>query len=856
MKEMRHGQAMGAVAYRLRAELLSRWRAWLGLAVVVGMAAGAVVTVAAGARRTESAYPRFLRAQRAYDVVLRNYPDDGTAVFDFEELARLPQVADAAGGSFGWVDLGPGTGAVATADGRIGTEINRFKLLQGRRAHPDRPEEVVVGFDAAERHGLQVGSKVRFVSPDILEDLRHLLAGDLDKVSPDMRDELEALPPEVLAAELSTLQKALRVMPDGAFRVVGIEASPGEFPPQFAGNYISVHATPAAHRLGVLGEGDNAVLFVRLNRGDADLPAFQAELERRADGKPFTTLVQAEHARAVQRSIGHQATALWILAALLAVTGVLVLGQTLARQTFLEAGGHSTLKALGMSRWQLFGLGVAQATLVGTLGAAVAVALAIAASPLFPRGLARLAEVAPGLRVDLPVLALGAAATVAVVALLAVVPAWRAASAPGVAVAADVRGGARPSGVVAAAARAGLPPVAVVGTRMALERGRGVAAVPVASSVLGVALGVAVLVGAVTFWASLEHLRDTPELYGLAWDVEAATVETWSGEEGEGDEGEAVEGEATGGRQAAVAALGAHPGVEAFGLGWAGDVGLHLEGRRVDTLVLDPVKGDIRPPVVEGRSPAAPEEIVVGIKTLRRLRLEVGDEVDARLAGVGSSHRLRVVGTAVLPTLSEGARLGEGAVGTMGLVALFDPAEADDPGAALFLKLAPGAEWEQVKADLEDQLGPLYVLPRGEPTDLVNFGRMESLPLAVGLILAALAAATLTHVLVTAVAQRRRDLAVLKTLGFTRRQVGVSVVWQATTLASVALVLGTPLGVAAGRWAWRAFAGQLGVVAEPVVPVLAVLATVAATVLLADLVAALPARAAARTPPALVLRTE
>ncbi len=49
---------------------------------------------------------------------------------------------------------------------------------------------------------------------------------------------------------------------------------------------------------------------------------------------------------------------------------------------------------------------------------------------------------------------------------------------------------------------------------------------------------------------------------------------------------------------------------------------------------------------------------------------------------------------------------------------------------------------------------------------------------------------------------------------------------------------------------------QLGVASEPVVPVLLVLIVVPATLVMANLVSALPARSAARTRPATVLRTE
>jgi predicted lysophospholipase L1 biosynthesis ABC-type transport system permease subunit len=104
--------------------------------------------------------------------------------------------------------------------------------------------------------------------------------------------------------------------------------------------------------------------------------------------------------------------------------------------------------------------------------------------------------------------------------------------------------------------------------------------------------------------------------------------------------------------------------------------------------------------------------------------------------------------------------------------------------------------------------------------------------------------------------RRRRDLAILKTLGFTRGQAAQTVAWQATTFALLAGLVGLPLGVAGGRWAWRLVAAQLGVAAGPVVPSVPVLAVAASMLLIANLVAAGPGWAAARIQPATVLRSE
>jgi ABC-type antimicrobial peptide transport system permease subunit len=119
-----------------------------------------------------------------------------------------------------------------------------------------------------------------------------------------------------------------------------------------------------------------------------------------------------------------------------------------------------------------------------------------------------------------------------------------------------------------------------------------------------------------------------------------------------------------------------------------------------------------------------------------------------------------------------------------------------------------------------------------------------------------LAVGTLAHVLLTGVRRRRADLALLKTLGFTRRQVLGTVAWEASALAAVAALIGLPLGVIAGRLAWAVFANQAGVSPAATVPLLTVLLVVPVTLLLANLIAAWPGWQAARLRPAVVLRAE
>jgi putative ABC transport system permease protein len=123
-------------------------------------------------------------------------------------------------------------------------------------------------------------------------------------------------------------------------------------------------------------------------------------------------------------------------------------------------------------------------------------------------------------------------------------------------------------------------------------------------------------------------------------------------------------------------------------------------------------------------------------------------------------------------------------------------------------------------------------------------------------LLAVLGFGVLVHLLVTSVRGRRRTLAVLKTLGFTRRQIAATVSAQATTLVTIALLAGVPVGLVVGRWTWSRFADDLGVVAGVVIPGAALLVVVVTVLVIGNLAAVLPARSAARTPAGVVLRTE
>ena len=133
---------------------------------------------------------------------------------------------------------------------------------------------------------------------------------------------------------------------------------------------------------------------------------------------------------------------------------------------------------------------------------------------------------------------------------------------------------------------------------------------------------------------------------------------------------------------------------------------------------------------------------------------------------------------------------------------------------------------------------------------------MGSTPVLLGAALAAGAVVALGLTLITSVRRRRHDLALLKTIGFTRRQLSATVAWQATIAVAIGTVIGIPLGIIVGRSMWDVFARAIDVVPQPTVSALTIALIAAGALLLANLVAAIPARQAARTRIAVLLRSE
>ena len=810
---------MDALGLIFRAELRRRWRSWLALAILIAVVGGVVMAAAAAGRRTATAFPDFERTH-GYDFIAFNGAPS-------PELARYPSVASitTAPVAYNGQPVCACTHPIDNNNFNVmyvppHAQSRTVNLVAGRMPDPSAPDEVLASFNLQQDNGVHVGTVMR---------MRMYAASQSEAVN----NATGAGPPPT--------------GPYVSLRVVGIEAAVYEFQAGSTPLY-DVYTTPAFARSVLPKTTSGFIYLVKLRHGASDVDAFKKYVKS-LDIGTFTSV--STPAALVAGSIHPQAVGWWLLAALAALAGAAVVGQALSRTRRVESDEFPVLRALGFGHRGLVALGMASTFVVGLAGAAGALALAYALSPLAPVGEARLTEPSTGLRFDVPVLLGGALATVAVVLALGIWPSIRAARGRR-----DVARRPRSSAVVGFLAAAGVPPTMVVGVRNALERGRGTASAPVATALLGAVLAVAALCGTAVFGSSLAHLDATPSLFGDAYQVIIyGTPSTSSTSSPQVDQHQVIQ------------LLERHKGIDRITLATGAPISIH--GVSVQAAAYSAVRGLPLLVAVNGRLPARPGEIALGSSTMRLVGTNAGATVPVRFASPSGHTRtvpFRVVGTAALPT---GVGAGEIGLGTGAVLTLGGYEHAACPhgtankkcvesilGNSAVLASATHGGAGHVAIERLISADQNYVGTPITPTTLVNFGEAVDFPLILGIVLAIFGAATLTHLLIVSVGRRRRDMGLLKALGFVSRQVGATVYWQATTVTLVGLVVGVPVGVALGRVVWRAFALNVGVVPEPVVD-LWVIVGLGAAVLVGALVLAIgPALAAARARPARLLRVE
>ena len=463
-------------------------------------------------------------------------------------------------------------------------------------------------------------------------------------------------------------------------------------------------------------------------------------------------------------------------------------------------------------------------------GTVIGAAISVALSPLHPVGLARSAEPDPDFAVDGTVLILGVAGSLVAGSLvlagvLSLLPSRTRTERVG-----RVAGLATASGVS--------PPVAA-GLRLATGRGAGLRATPVRAAVTAAFAGTAGVLAAFVFASSLDRLVDSPRLYGWGSDAQITGADGSQVSDGAVDE-RALLADAD---LAAVAEA-----VHAFQV--------QIDRTPIQVIVQLDRKGRTEPIMVDGRAPEAADEIAVAGASLERIDRQVGDLVEVRTAE--ASRRMRIVGVVAVPVSSDGGQSAEGGWLTM------DGAFADrlsgscDGDVSCYrnyaMTLAPGADLDAVTRRYSG--GEVIVERPVAPGEVQQLSAVGRIPWLLAGFLGLLGVASVGHAAWMTVRRRRRDLVLLRTLGFTAAELRSAVAVQVSVLVVAGGGFGVVAGVIVGRQVWRLVVDSVSLPYAPVVPWVSLIAVPLAGLLLAQLLASVPRRTAARLHAAEVLRTE
>jgi hypothetical protein len=842
--------AARVVWYRNRTTFARQWGTYLSLIVLIGLIGGIAMGSIAAARRTQAAYPAFLAATNASDLTMSTYgvTNDSSASSYSPKLtgniARLSEVKRVES----WVgvqvvplepsgapNLNFPLNSVGSVDGLYFDE-DRATPVAGRMANPNRADEFVTTALGARDLGLHVGQVIpmgvytsnQFSAPGFgtprVPPARRLdmhLVGIVVFNNEVVEDDTDRLPTNML------------------------------FTPALTSTLIAQNAVQGTW------------YGMQLAHGSSDIPTVEQALVRLLpSGSDANFNATSLSATKVERAVKPESIALGVFGAIAALAALAIAALAVSRQLRSADEDLQVLRALGATPVTTVAdrlVGVLAATLIGSL---LAVIVAILLSPLSPLGPIRTVYHPPGIAYDWTVLGFGFLVLTGVLSAIAVTIAYR--GSPQRIAARSRTDLAHDSKLVQMATSSGLPVSGVIGLQFALKPGHGRSAAPTRSVLVGAGIAVAIVATTLTFSSGLHTLVSRPALYGWNWSYALSSQNDVP--------------------PAALSALSRDANLSA----WSGSQSLtvQLDGQTVPIL-LENNHATVAPPILSGHAVDQNNQIVLGAVTLSLLHKQIGDTVRFSFGSPATAPlyipatKLVIVGTTTMPaiggtgnfaehpSMGTGALVSEDVSPAIGKASQQGDPNLNGPGVVLVrLRSRTGtaaglADMHRVAqlankafaADPNTTGDNVQVLNVQHPAEIVNYQSTGATPvvLAVGLAFGAIVALALT--LIASVRRRRRDLALLKTLGFTARQLAFTIAWQASAIAVIAVIIGVPIGIIAGRQLWTQFARDINAVPQPTVPTSLLFVTVGALVL-ANLVAALPARIAATTPAAYVLRAE
>ncbi|MGQ0433694.1 MAG: FtsX-like permease family protein [Microthrixaceae bacterium] len=783
-------EAMGAIRYLAGRGLRASRGGWLLVLVLTTVTVGVSTGAVRVGRATLQAHPRLMDAVDAPDVTLGignpDNPEPGSFV-SVDQLRALDGIAR--------VDLARSTlGTQVDDEGRLDPSNTTglivalegtptVPVLRGRWPADDTPDEVAISTGAARLFDVDLGDRITYAVLTFAE-VDELMQAGADRGG-------TTVDPVVVG-------------------IVGSTAIDG--PPEAPTDGSLLIAGPAfldAHP----GVGTYQIASVWLQPG-ATMDALLRELEIQF-GPTLDVTTRTEVESSVRRAVRPEAIAITALGFATALAGLVITAQAIARQ--LGADRDSvTLLAIGVSRRQRAAERWLQVALTVVVGTTIGLVAAIVVADRL--GAVGVADAFDHLAVadpEVTIAALGATAMALALGALALVSAWRGAAAlPG-------RVRTAPSLIASLAARAPM----WVRTSVTLTDRRSGTASAARAAIAGTATSVIAVVAIITFGSSLDALVSTPAMYGQDYDLSA-----WDGYNAIDDD-EITE------------TLLADDDVDRVSR--TAVSGGTVDGRETELMGLDDLT--IGPSRTSGRDPAATDEVLLGRRLARRLRLNLGDDVVVAVGG--QTERYEVVGTGVVP-----ASGGDGAVFTLDGLRRVAP---EAPVGSQLVRLRDDAHLDAVVGRFNEVFGcqaDCELTPPSPPTDIAYLDRVSSLPEWSAAAMVAVGVAMTIHALVLVARRSRRAVAVLRSIGATRRQAARCLFTQATVIVGVAVVVGLVLGLVAGRAVWQLFANELGVVPTPQPDLGATASAVTGLIALALVVASVPSWLTARRPPAVALR--
>jgi hypothetical protein len=805
------------------------------LALVLGVLGGVGMASIAGARATDSSYAALLARSNSSALSLQIGSPISTSAFSKIPGVTRVGVADE---TFYAVPLTPkgtpafGSGNVvpeAGLDGEFFTQ-DRVSVVQGRLANPHRANEFMATAIGERLMGWHVGSVIKMGV--------YTLAQTGSKGFGTT-----AVPPSKIIYEhlVGTI-----VFDNGV-----VQDSVDQLPTYYV-------LTPAA------AKGDTSGFqYVQYNfalSASANEAAVARDIVRTLPtGQTFIFNRLSVSEGEVNRSVRPVALALGVFGALALLAALLVGLQMIVRRLSAQRQEQEVLRAFGASRLAL----IFDAILAPILATLAGVVLAL----LIATGLSSVALLGPvrpllheGTNFD-PSILLGAAAILLVVLSAAsAVAAMR--LAPGRIGLLSTRGR---SHVTRLATRAGLPASAVTGVGFAFESGSGRRSVPVRSVLVGIIAAVTLLTTTLTFAGGLSALISRPALYGWNWNYALSS------------DNEVPPNSLT---------VLEHYSREVT---WSAVnfADVQIDGVS-EPVMISSANAAVGPPLLSGHEMRAADQVVLGPATMAALHKRVGQSV---VISYGAKRdypaylpptRGTIVGTATFPALGQSGTfhpsMGVGGIidGSAEPVALrkairsqqllggndmyfirFRRGVTHKEGLAIVTKAARAgdAQFAAVPNDA-GQGDDVSVLSVQYPAEIINYRSMGSTPLWLALAFAIGMTIAFGLTITSSVRLRRRDLALLKTLGFTRRQMRSSVAWQASASVATGVVVGIPLGILLGRELWILFANEIYAVPFAAIPTLSLVVLGVGALVVANLVALMPQHLAARTPAGIALRAE